>query len=100
MTLRNNQVIQIIRQLDLKDLELVWRTHERKAKNHYKSKLSSFRVVQLSKLDPEVKKLIADQGKPDSTAMNDVLNDPGELVKTSNRKKKPGSEGPTLDERK
>lgn len=94
-----NQAIQFIRQLDQKDLDVVWRQYERKAKDHYKSKLISFEVVHLSKLSPEVKKWIADQGKPETKLMDDLLNDQGVGGKVASRKKG-RNEGPALEERK
>lgn len=99
ITLRSGQRLQFIRPLPAKDLDQVWRSHEVKAKDHYKSTLSSFRVVQLSKLDPVVKKYIADQGKPETKAMDDLLNDMDEGKRVADRRKGRG-ESPNLEERK
>lgn len=99
ITLKSGELLQFIRQLPSKDLDQIWRSHDLKAKDHYKSKLLSFRVIQLSKLDSEIKKWISDQGKHETKAMDDLLLDPGELGRTVNRKKKPGNEGQTLENR-
>jgi hypothetical protein len=101
LKLRTGEDLKFIRLLtDFKDIDQVHRIYNQKARDHYKKRLTSFKVVQLSKLDPEVKAWITSQGNPDSTLMNDLLNDFGQTTATANRKKKPGSEGPTLENRK
>jgi hypothetical protein len=89
ITLKSGEHLHFIRQLPAKDLDQVWRSHELKAKDHYKSKLLSFRVVQLSKVDPEIKKWISDQGKPETKAMDDLLNQWAKVEKLKTAKRNP-----------
>ncbi len=98
ITLKNKTVQEFIRQLDLKDLDQVWRVYAKKTEDFYKSKVASFRVTQLSKLDPEVKDFIAGQAKNvTKNELEDLLNIP-DLKGPANRKKG-NSEGPSLENR-
>jgi hypothetical protein len=97
ITLKNKTVQQFIRQLDLKDLDQVWRVYEKKSVDHHKSKMASFRVIQLSKLDPEVKEFISSQGKKTKNELDDLLNVPDQKGPVSRKK---GREGPALESRK
>lgn len=98
--IKQGPILQFIRNLDILGIDLVWRKYEKLSRDHYKRKMESFKVVKLSKLDPEVKAWITAQGKPDSKLIEDLMNDFGTFSPTANRKKKPGTEGPTLEKRK
>lgn len=89
--LRDGSVHAGIRQLAAADLDYVWRSYERKAKDHYRHKLASFDVIQLSKLSKEVKDFVASQGKKDTLEW-------GSPKATVNRKKN-YVQGNTLEER-
>lgn len=100
INLRTGEELKFIRLIEVKDIDQVWRKYHLKAKEHYKKRLTNFRVIQLSKLDPDVKAWVAAQGKQDTNLMNDLLSEFGTTSPTANRKKKPGTEGPTLEDRK
>lgn len=99
ITLRNKTVLQFIRQMPNTDLDQVWRIYSKISKQHYKSQLDEFKVIQLSKLSPEVKQWIADQGKNvTKNEMDELLNIPDQKG-TVSRRKGGSSMGPTLEER-
>lgn len=91
--LRDGSVHSGIRQLAAVDLDYVWRAYEGKAKDHYKKQLSSFEVIQLSKLSQEIRDFIASQGKRDEWKLTG-------WTTTPNRKKGYKLDPISLEERK
>lgn len=90
ITLQDRSVHSGLRELlDQPDLNAVWRKYEEISRRKYGQTFESFRVVMLSKLDPEVKAFLAERGntfndwnveKPDGS-----IKPPGKRDKSNQR---------------
>lgn len=73
ITLQDKSVHSGIRELlDQHNLDQIWRTYEVICVKKYGQRLQSFKVVHLSKLDPEVREFLANRGKTKQSPMEGI----------------------------